>query len=60
MTGADILFLIFVVIPAGIGYVAMMYGITILTYKIQDYLKVRKEFMQAVIEKNKEDAKAPN
>jgi len=49
MTGGEILFFIFVVIPASGGYIWLMWSLINLSWKIMDYFRTRKEYMQKVI-----------
>lgn len=50
MTGSEILFLIFVVFPAAGGYCWLVWSLSTLSWKIMDYFRTRKEYMQKVID----------
>lgn len=55
MTGGEILFFIFVLAPAAVGYIVIMFKIFDVTWNIKEYFKTRKEYMKKVID-NKENS----
>lgn len=50
MTGAEILFFIFVLFPTAIGYITIVMKAFELAWNIKEYFKTRKEYMQKVID----------
>ncbi len=54
MTGGEILFFIFVLGPAAVGYIVIMFKIFDIAWNIKDYFKTRKEYMQKVIDEREQ------
>lgn len=50
MTGADILFIVFVMAPAAAGYAWAVWSLTTLFWHIKDYFVTRKAYMQKVLD----------
>lgn len=56
MLGTEILFGVFVVLPAAIGYGCAIWALTSLAWRIHDYFRTKKEYMQKVLnDKEKSD-----
>lgn len=49
MLGTEILFGVFVVLPAAIGYCWAVWALTNLAWRVHDYFRTKKEYMQKVL-----------